>query len=281
MGGVTRVLVAVALLAAACSGGQSPSGGTLQRIHDRGEIVWGADIQGGEPYVYEDPNDSDHLIGFEVDIMEALARRLGVKQKFVQFNWSNLVPSLERGDFDIAMNGLEATTDRAAIILMSRPYFVYAETLAVRADSKARSLDDLKGKKIGTLNQTYAYELLRARPVETVLYEGVEEPYLDLVHGRIDAVLIDNIIADRYGCSMDGVRCLPDEVARGAYIIGIRKQDPELKEAIDAQLEAMVADGELRRILDKWRLWDDRQTGPLPMTSATPQVADRSFDGGQ
>ena len=54
-----------------------------------------------------------HLVGFEVDIMDAIARRLGVKARMVQYNWSNLVPSLERGDFDIVMNGLEATPGRA------------------------------------------------------------------------------------------------------------------------------------------------------------------------
>src|SRR5262245_61506508 len=160
-GGHALVLLALA----ACSGGDK--GGTLAKIHARGEIVWGADIQGGEPYVYEDPNDPSHLIGFEVDIMNALARRLGVKQRMVQYNWSNLVDSLERGDFDVAINGLEATADRAVRIRMSRPYFIYAETLAVRKGSRARSLADLKGKRVGTLNQTYAYEMLKKEPLET------------------------------------------------------------------------------------------------------------------
>src|SRR5947208_6390193 len=117
------------IVVAACGAGDH--GGTLAQIRDKGEITWGADIQGGEPFLWEDPANPNHLIGFEVDIMNALARRLGVKARMVQYNWSNLVPSLERGDFDVAMNGLEATPDRAARILLSDPYFVYAETLAV------------------------------------------------------------------------------------------------------------------------------------------------------
>lgn len=264
--GVMRALAALALVAG-CGG--APEGGTLERIRERGEIVWGADIQGGEPYVYEDPADPDHLIGFEVDIMDGIARRLGVKHRMVQFAWGKLVDSLERGDFDVAMNGLEATTDRQSRILLSRPYFVYAETLAVRAGSSYRSLADLAGKKVGTLDQTYAYDLVRASDAELVPYEGVQEPYDDLKIGRIDGVLLDNIIADRYGCSMAGVHCLPDEVARGVYVIGIRKQDPELKQAIDDALQAMADDGELRRILDKWRLWDHRQTEPPPLVAAS------------
>ena len=92
----TAAVAAVALLLGSCRG--EPAGGTLERIQKRGVITWGADIQGGEPYLWEDPADPSKIVGFEVDIMEALARRLGVKQRFVQHNWSNLVPSLERGD---------------------------------------------------------------------------------------------------------------------------------------------------------------------------------------
>lgn len=281
-----RMVVAAAMVAAvaiaaglACRG--EPAGGTLARIQQRGEITWGADIQGGEPYLWEDPSDPDHIVGFEVDIMEALARRLGVKQRFVQYNWSNLVPSLERGDFDIAMNGLEATAERAERILLSRPYFVYAETLAIKKGAPYRSLADLRGKRVATLNQTYAHDLLRDAAVEIVLYEGNEEPYLDLENGRVDAVLLDNVIADRYGCNRPTITCLPDDVARGTYVIGIRKQDPELKAALDAALEAMIADGEMERILTKARLWDHRQQEAPPPMPAASVTRPRSFDGNQ
>lgn len=252
--------VVAEVVAAGCA---SDGGDTLERIRARGELLWGADLEGGEPYVFEDPSDPSKLVGFEVEIAEALARRLGVKARFVQVAWSNLVPSLERGDFDIVLNGLEATPERAERILLSRPYFVYAETLAVRKGAKERSLDDLHGKKVGTLNQSYAHDLLEERPIEIVLYEGVQEPYLDLVAGRIDGVLLDHIIADRYGCPTPGVECLPFDVALGAYAIGLRKEDAALKAAIDDALGDMIADGELRRILERWRLWDARQTKPV------------------
>ena len=257
---------AVAVGVAACGGGHAD---TLQRIRARGEITWGADLQGGEPYLYEDPANPGHIIGFEVDIMNALARRLGVRPRMVQYNWSNLVPSLERGDFDIIFNGLEATADREDRLLLSQPYFTYAETLAVRTGSPYRSLADLRGKRVGTLNQTYAYDLLRAQPVDVVLYEGVEEPYLDLAQGRIDAVLLDNIIADRYGCKKPGVTCLPQDVARGTYVVGMRKADTDLARAVNGALAAMRKDGELQRILERDGLWDHRQTEPPPPVPGT------------
>ncbi|HEX4417509.1 MAG TPA: ABC transporter substrate-binding protein/permease [Kofleriaceae bacterium] len=266
---------------AGCSGGAPAPGGTLAAIRQRGELTWGGDVQGGEPYVYEDPAHPDHVIGFEVDIMDALARRLGVKARMVQYAWSNLVPSLERGDFDVIANGLEATAERRARILLSEPYFVYAETLTVRTGSEIHSVFDLAGQRVGTLNQTYAYDILRMLYGDVAkVYEGNEEPYTDLELGRTDAVLLDNIIADRYGCTPahPALRCLPDDVARGTYVIGIRKADPELKAAIDGALAAMRADGELERILRTAKLWDARQVGPPPAEGHA--TAGRELDAG-
>lgn len=266
------LLLALALAALVALAGcrQRELGGSLARIERTHEITWGADLQGGEPYLWLD--DGGHLVGFEVEIMDAIARRLGARSHMKHNNWSNLVELLERGDFDVVCNGLEATPARAQRILLSRPYFVYAETLAVRTGAPYKSLADLRGKKVATLNQTVAYDILRGAGVELAVYEGNEEPYADLVLGRVDAVLLDNVIADRYGCNRAGVTCLPDDVARGTYVIGVRKQDPELARAIDDALDAMHKDGELERILRKAGLWDHRQTEAVPPLPPTPAV---------
>lgn len=230
-----------------------------ETVLNRGEIIWGGDVQGGEPYVFEDPADPSRLIGFEVEIASEIARRLGVRARFKQTAWSNLVPSLERGDFDMALNGLEATSERKDRVLMSRPYFLYGETLAVRKGSPYRSLDDLKGRRVATLNQTYAHDILRERGFDPALYEGVQEPYLDLAQGKVDAVLLDNIVADRYGCPNAVVECLPEPVAEGVYVALFRKEDAELKRRVDAALEGMIADGSLKAVLERWTLWSPRQ----------------------
>jgi polar amino acid transport system substrate-binding protein len=144
---------------------------------------------------------------------------------------------------------------------------------------------DLRGKRVGTLNQTYAQDLLRAQPLELVLYEGNAEPYLDLEQGRIDAVLLDNVIADRYGCNRPGLRCEPQEIARGTYAAGFRRHDRALQLAFDGALAAMRADGELERILRKAQLWDERQRqpapAPAPAAATTPGGPSRTFGWSQ
>ncbi len=277
-----RVRAAVLAVCAWTAVARPTSADTLSTVRERGELVWGGDLQGGEPYVFEDPRDPDRIVGFEVDIAAALARELGLRDaRFAQVEWSNLVPSLERGDVDVALNGLEDTPGRRARLRLSRPYFVFHEVLAVSRGSAYRTLDDLRGRRVGTLNQTYAFDLLRARPVETVLYEGQEEPYFDLQQGRVDAVLLDHIIAERYGCSLSGIDCLPTEVAAGTYVVGMRREDATLALAIDAALARMIAGGELRHILGAWHLWDGAEealaSAPIP-TQAPPQAGTRSLD---
>jgi polar amino acid transport system substrate-binding protein len=258
---VMRVLAALWIACAAVAMPRPARADTLSAIRDRGELVWGGDLQGGEPYVFEDPRDPTRIVGFEVDIAAAIARELGLRgARFYQVQWSNLVPSLERGDFDVALNGLEDTPERRARLLLSRPYFLYHEVLAIRRGSPYRTLDDLRGKRVATLNQTYAFELLQARPLDTVLYEGQEEPYLDLQLARVDAVFLDHVIAERYGCPLAGIECLTTPV-QGGYVVGMRRDDAALARAIDGAVSRIFASGELRRILEAWHLWDAAQQG--------------------
>ncbi len=254
-----RALAIFCFIFAAISLGPRTVRADWAEVKARGELGWGGDLQGGEPYVYESPTERGKIVGFEVDIAEALAKELGVRARFHQNDWSNLIPSLERGDFDVIMNGLEDTPARRSRLHLSRPYFVYGETLAVKKGSPLHSLDELSGKRVGTLNQTVAQDLLVAHHADVALYEGQQEPYMDLAHGRLQGVLLDHVIADRYGCPLPEIQCVPEDMARGSYVIGIRSNEDELAAHIDAALGALITRGDLRQILEKWKLWDARQ----------------------
>jgi polar amino acid transport system permease protein/polar amino acid transport system substrate-binding protein len=227
----------------------------LERIRAQGEIRWAGDLQGGEPYVFRDPRDPSRLVGFEVDLMSALSQRLGLPARFLQNDWSNLVPSLERGDFDLIVNGLEDTPALRGRILLSRPYFSFAEQLVVRRGSTLRTLDALRGHRVGTLASSLAHQILRVRPgIEVVLYGGQEEPYRDLELHRTDGVLLDSVIAARYGLTKPDLELADADVARGTYVIGMRKGDEDLQARMDSALAALEASGELKRIDDRWHL---------------------------
>jgi polar amino acid transport system substrate-binding protein len=254
------------LLLAALSG--------LSRVQKQGELRWAGDLQGGEPYVFRDPRDPSKLVGFEVELAAALAKELQVRPVFVQNEWSNLVPSLERGDFDVILNGLEDTAQLRGRILLSKPYFHFAEQLVVRRGFPQRHLAQLDGHRVGTLSSSLAHAILRAHPrIETVLYGGQEEPYRDLQLGRIDAVLLDSIIATRYGLTKPDLELADPDVARGTYVMGVRKGDETLLDALNAALDKVRSSGELSAIDSRWHLPElPAASGPDASGADLPQA---------
>src|SRR6185437_13644435 len=251
--------VLLALAVGACAAPEARGSGALARVAAGGELRWGADEQGGEPYAYEDPARGGALVGFEVALADALAESLGVRARMVQNDWSTLIPSLERGTFDVALNGIEVTPARAARVSFTRPYYLFAERLcARRGDGRIRDLSSLRGLRVGTLANTQAWDLLRAAGADAVPYEGVDEQFVDLEHGRTDAVLLDDIIVDRYLGRHPTLAAVAD-VAEGRYAIALRPADVELRAALDRTLGEMIASGAWQRTLARWGLDGDRE----------------------
>ncbi|HVZ73641.1 MAG TPA: ABC transporter substrate-binding protein/permease [Polyangia bacterium] len=263
--------LAVMLLPSGC---RAPDEDGLARVRRTGVLRWGADEQGGEPFAYEDPAHPGHLVGFEADLATVLAARLGVRAEMVQNDWSTLVPSLERGTFDVALNGLEVTPARAARVAFTRPYYVFSERLVARADdTRVHDLASLDGLRVGTLASTQAWEMLRATlGAIPVPYEGVDEPFTDLARGRTDAVLLDDIIVDRYAPRHAGLHVVAD-VAQGRYAIAARPEDAALAATLDDALGTLITSGELGRILARYGLDNPRQAALATLSAPPPPVA--------
>lgn len=226
-------------------------------------IIWAADAEGGAPYIFKDPKNPQVNIGFEVDLAKALSREMKRPIKFLQYQFNSLVAGLQRGDFDIAMNGLEVTPDRRAKLLFSHPYYIFQQQLVVRADEqRIKSYDDcrkISGFTIGTLEDTAASRLLARDRITSKIYDSQIEPYTDLELGRIDAVLLDLPIAVSYAESNPKLKFLGPPFAEGYYAIAMKKDRRELATLIDAALARLIASGELRHIYEKWGIWNTEQ----------------------
>ncbi len=131
----------MALVVVAC---RTFAADTLDVIHNRGTLIWGGDQEGGAPYVFPDPKDPTHLIGFEVDLAEMLASELGVKAQFQQGQWDRVPLMLGNNQIDIALNGYERTPQRMRDYLCSRPYYVYGLQLIAKNNSPIHSWDELR-----------------------------------------------------------------------------------------------------------------------------------------
>jgi len=227
-------------------------------------LRWGGDSEGGAPNVFQDPKDPRRLIGFEVDLADALGRHLKRTPLFVQNQWDALIQGLQRGNYDLAINGLEVTEDRKTQINFSIPYYSTSLQLSVRAsDDKIRSLADLKGKVVGTLKYSLAQRVLeREGGIRIRTYDGLINAYQDLAFGRTDAVFNDYPIAVYYSKPNPKLKFAGEPVEEVLYAIGIRKEDEKLREEVNAALVELIKAGELRTIYEKWGLWN-KQTDVL------------------
>jgi polar amino acid transport system substrate-binding protein len=261
----------LAVVTPGCGARSAAPSGTLEKIRARGELRWGADVQGGEPYVYEDRSGA--LVGFEVALADQLASALGVRARLVQNDWSTLIPSLERGTFDVALNGIEVTPARAARLAFTRPYYVFSERLVGRrGDGRIRDLASLRGLRVGTLESSQAWELLRDAGAVALPYEGVDEPFADLEHGRTDAVVLDDPIVARYVGRHPSLAVVGD-LAEGHYAVALRPADGELRAALDGALAQIIRSGAWRRTLAGWNLDGERETALAEASSRPPREA--------
>jgi polar amino acid transport system substrate-binding protein len=231
-------------------------------------LRWGADAEGGAPYIFNDPERPDELIGFEVDIVRALEKELGRRIEHKQYDFKKLLEGLERGDIDFAMNGLEVTPDRQKRVRFSRPYYVFKLQLVVREeDSDLRNLRDCVARRarVGTLENTAASRLLEQLHLPVQLYDSQVTPFEDLAVGRLDAVLLDVPIVLYHARNKPGIKPIEPPISgRGYYAIAFRKHDEELARQFDAALEKLIERGELRRIYEKWGLWNSSQEELYP-----------------
>ncbi|HYP53087.1 MAG TPA: ABC transporter substrate-binding protein/permease [Pyrinomonadaceae bacterium] len=236
-------------------------------------LRWGADPSGGAPYVFADPAHPDTYVGYELEVVEALAAAMNRRPVFVPTDWETITSALERGQFDIIVNGLEPTADRARTILFSKPYYVFQLQLTVRrGDGRVRSLEDCRKLMVGTLVNTAASRLLEK---ERVPFRGYQDPvgaYRDLELKRLDAVLMDVPMEMFYARSNPRLQPAGEPFHRGAYVVGLRKGDEALKQEVDAAIDRIIGDGTLERVLRKWNLWNDAQLELRRAEEATPET---------
>ena len=230
-----------------------------------GELRWGGDPEGGSPYVEADPRDPSRVVGFEVDIAALIASKFGLRPRFQPVQFTSIDASVRRGDFLIGMNGIEDTPARRANLAVTVPYYEFREVLTVRAAdaSRFRTLADLHGRRVATLGGTIAYEILLASQAEggvvPVSYDDDVHPYSDLALGRVDAVLLDHVLAQKAMRRERGLVTQADAVAVGHYVGVLDRRNAAVRDRIDAILVEGMRDGTLESIFRRWGLWNEDQ----------------------
>jgi polar amino acid transport system substrate-binding protein len=229
------------------------------------ELRWGGDAEGGSPFVEADPNDPTRVVGFEVEIAALLAEGLGREPRFLQVGFTSLDAAAARGDFDIGLSGIEDSPARQSHLAVTIPYYEFKEVLTVRdVDAgRFRTLADLRGLRIATLGATLAYDILVKAQSELgvvpVVYEDDVHPYTDLVLGRVEAVLLDDVLAQRGVRRNPGLTNQSTDVGVGHYVGITAPENTALRDRMNAILLRAMQDGRLEAIFRRWKMWNDDQ----------------------
>jgi polar amino acid transport system substrate-binding protein len=251
---------------------------------DAQDLRWGGDAEGGAPYLLPDPKNPRVIVGFEIDLMNAIGKQLGRKSVFVQNQWDGLIPGLQSGSYALAVNGIEITDDRKQQVNFSIPYYACGEQLAVRVEENSiNSLADLKGKVVGTLKASLAQRILEqasrepGKRIEIRSYENQNNAYDDLAIGRLQAVLMDWPIAVYYAKPNPKLKFTGPSIERMEYGVAVRKEDVALLKSVNDALLALIKNGELDRIYEKWGIHNE-ETRQL-FTQLTAPVAQGKTQG--
>jgi polar amino acid transport system substrate-binding protein len=203
------------------------------------------------------------LVGFDIEIAEALCAEMKVECEFVTQDWDGIIPALLAGKFDAIIASMSITDERKKVVDFTDKYYNTPPAIAVPKDSELKGVTaaDLSGIRMGaqssTTHSNYAEE--KFPDTDLQLYPTPDEYKLDLASGRIDAAIDDVIVLSEWLKTDDGACCkilgtlTPDPVINGEGAgIAIRKGEDELKEMFNKAIQAIRANGKYKEINDKY-----------------------------
>ncbi|MDE6748228.1 MAG: transporter substrate-binding domain-containing protein [Lachnospiraceae bacterium] len=226
----------------------------LGRIQEKGEIV--VAMEGTwAPWTYHD--ETDKLVGFDTEVAEKIAEKLGVKAVFVEGEWDGLLAGLEVGRYDIMVNGVEVTDERSEKYDFTEPYAYIRTALVVNEDNTdINSFEDLAGKTTtNSINSTYMY--LAEEYGATVLGVDTLDQTMDMVlSGRADATLNAEVsVYDYFSVHSDAklkVVALTDDASFVSIPVRKGEDSETLREAINEAIKELRESGELAEISEKY-----------------------------
>jgi polar amino acid transport system substrate-binding protein len=229
-----------------------------KKVEEAKKIVIGVDDE-FPPMGFRD--ESGNIVGFDIDLANAVAEKLGIEADIRKINWDAKEMELSTGKIDAIWNGFTITPEREEKVLFSKPYLKSGQVIIVMKDSPIKTKADLAGKIVGLQNESSSEDALKS---DEATYKSIGEDnikkyltnveaFLDLEIGRVDAVIVDEVVAKYQATKSDGkMVVLEDSFAEESYGIGFRKEDKALCDKVQGALDSLVEEGTAKTISEKW-----------------------------
>lgn len=222
---------------------------------DDNKLVIGIDDKFA-PMGFRDENNE--IVGFDIDYAKAVAEKMGMEVTFQPIDWSAKESELNSGRIDLIWNGYTITEERKGKVLFTKPYLKNSQVIVTLADSPISAISELAGKVVGLQSLSSAADALNANPIKDEVKTVTEFPdnvlaLNDLKTKRLDAVVIDEVVARYYMSKEEGTFKLLDEsLAPEEYGIGVKKGNEELLEKLQKALDELNQDGTAAKISQTW-----------------------------
>ncbi|CDF59033.1 amino acid ABC transporter substrate-binding protein [Thermobrachium celere] len=206
-------------------------------------------------------NEKGEIVGFDVDLAKEVFRRLGYDVKFQPIDWAMKESELNSNKIDLIWNGYTITEERKQKVDFTKPYLINRQVIVVLKNSNINKKIDLEGKKVAAQLNSSSQEavekqkdfLSKLKDGKLYLYETNNDALMELENGRVDAVVVDEILA-RYYIKLKGeenFRILEENFGSEEYGVGFRKGD-QLKDKVEKALDEMKKDGTFEKIYNNW-----------------------------
>jgi glutamate transport system substrate-binding protein len=245
-----------------------PADTTMGRIQEAGEIKIGVKYD-VPPFGFQNP-ESGNIEGFDVDLGQAIADKLGVEANFVEAISDNRIPFLTDGTVDLVLSTMTINKERDMEIDFSEPYYIAEGRILTPQDSDIAGVEDLAGKRVCTaLGSTYEETLKEQAPDADLRLVDSYSECLELIqNGAVDAVSTDDVILTGMIIQDDTLKLVEaDPLTTEPYGAGIKDGDTEFKEFVDGVLEEYKSGGGWAEAYEKWvGQYTDEPQDPPTMT---------------
>ena len=247
------------LVIAGCGGSTSDVDETEEKESendgDKETLVIGVDDKFA-PMGFRD--EDNELTGFDIDYAKAAAEHMGMEVTFQPIDWKTKETELSSDRIDLIWNGYTITDERKEKVLFTKPYLENAQVVTTLIDSDIEKLEDLDGKEIGLQALSSAADALNSNPISEKVKNVTEFAdnvlaLSDLKSGRVEAVVIDEVVIDYYMAQEEGVfKVLDESLAPEQYGVGVKKGNEELLNKLQDALDEMNEDGTAAEISIEW-----------------------------
>ena len=249
---VLILVTLILLVATGCGASKSNSAATttLERIKADGKLIY---AMSGQYPPFNFYNEQNKLTGFDVEIGQEIAKRIGVNPAPIATEWDGLIAGLKASKFDMILGSMAITDDRLKEVNFSTPYYRSGAQVVVPSDSNISGGADLKGKTVGVVLGTTFETKARDLGATVKTYKGDPDAFNDMSNGRLDAVITDKIVGlnaikkNNYPYKLAGDLLYVEKMG-----IAIRKDSPKLLEAVNDALSKMMEDGTYKQISEKY-----------------------------